>query len=86
MFISNFEKSDIQNALKSLRAVVAETTTEILYLKAKVKALEEKPVKVKKPKKPLTAAQKDKQRAYQKAYNERQKAKKLAEGNTNVSA
>ena len=86
MFISKFEKAEIQNAIKSLQAAFAGTTTEILYLKAKVKALEEKPVKVKKPKKPLTAAQKAKQREYQKEYNERQKAKKLAEGNTNVSA
>lgn len=86
MFISNFEKSDIQNALKSLRSVVAETTTEILYLKAKIKALEEKPVKVKKPKKPLTLEQKAKQREYQKMYKARKKAELETQGTTNVSA
>ena len=94
MFITKFEKAEIQNAINNLRVSVSDATTEVLYLKAKIKALEEKwakPVKVKKPKKVLTAAQKAKQRAYQKAYNERQKAKKLAEqlltqGNPNVSS
>ena len=87
MFITKFEKAEIQNAIKSLQAVVAGANTEILYLKAKVKVLESNQVSPKKPKKTLTAAQKAKQREYQKAYNERQKAKKLAaQGNTNVSS
>ena len=86
MFISKFEKAEMQNAIKNLRVGISDATTEVLYLKAKIKALEEKWAKPAKVKKPLTAAQKAKQREYQKAYNERQKAKKLAEGNTNVSA
>jgi hypothetical protein len=65
--------------------------SKITSLTAKVLILEQELVKPKKVKKPLTAAQKAKQREYQKAYNERQKIKKLeAElakiGNTNVSA
>lgn len=87
MFISKFEKAEMQNAINNLRVSVIDTTTEILYLKAKVKALEEKLAKPLKVKKPMTAEKKAKQREYQKAYNERQKAKKLAaQGNTNVSS
>jgi tRNA(His) 5'-end guanylyltransferase len=87
VFISSIEKKELQDAIKYLRGIAIDTTNEVLYLKARVKVLEASSSKPTKVKKPLTAAQRAKQRGYQKAYNERQKAKKLAEkGNTNVSA
>jgi hypothetical protein len=76
MFISNEEKTNIQNAIESLQFGLASATTDILNLKAKVNQLERdavKPVKVKKPKKVLTAAQKAKQREYQRLYKARKK-------------
>ena len=76
MFISNEEKTNIQNAIESLRFGLASATTDILTLKARINQLERdavKPVKVKKPKKVLTAAQKAKQREYQRLYKARKK-------------
>lgn len=84
MFISNEEKKTIIQKIDGLTTQCERIAFEVIGLMAKVKKLEEP--KPKKAKKPLTAAQKAKQRAYQKAYNERKKAKQLAEGNTNVSA
>jgi hypothetical protein len=98
MFISNEEKTNIQNAIESLRFGLASATTDILTLKAKINQLERdavKPVKVKKPKKVLTAAQKAKQREYQRLYKARKKQEEqnwtlvqqiAAEGTPNVSA
>ena len=40
MFISSTEKINIQNAIESLRFSLADANTEILYLKAIVKAVE----------------------------------------------
>jgi hypothetical protein len=54
MFISSTEKINIQNAIESLRFSLADATTEILYLKAKVKALEGKAPETKKPRKKHT--------------------------------
>ena len=76
MFISSTEKTNIQNAIESLRFGLASATTDILTLKAKINQLERdavKPVKVKKPKKVMTAAQKAKQREYQRLYKARKK-------------
>jgi len=76
MFISSTEKTNIQNAIESLRFGLASATTDILNLKAKIKVLEEKavkPVKVKKPKKVMTPEQKAKQREYQRLYKARKK-------------
>ena len=76
MFISSTEKTNIQNAIESLRFGLASATTDILTLKAKINQLERdavKPVKVKKPKKVMTAAQKAKQREYQRMYKARKK-------------
>ena len=76
MFISNEEKTNIQNAIESLRFGLASATTDILTLKAKINQLERdavKPVKVKKPKKVMTAAQRAKQREYQRLYKARKK-------------
>jgi hypothetical protein len=94
MFISNTEKKHLLDRVKVLDALIKDMSlmaSKITSLTAKVLILEQELVKPKKVKKPLTAAQKAKQREYQKAYNERQKIKKLeAElakiGNTNVSA
>ena len=76
MFISSTEKTNLQNAIESLRFGLASATTDILTLKAKINQLERdavKPVKVKKPKKVLTPAQKAKQREYQRLYKARKK-------------
>jgi hypothetical protein len=86
MFISYAEKKFLQSELKGAFQLISALSTDITMLKAKIKVLEAKQTDTKKPKKPMTAAQKAKQRQYQKAYNDRQKAKKLAEqGKTNVS-
>ena len=85
MFISTEEKTNIQNAIESLRFGLASATTDILTLKAKINQLERdavKPVKVKKPKKVMTAAQKAKQREYQRLY----KARKKEEANNLATA
>jgi hypothetical protein len=85
MFISNEEKTNIQNAIESLRFGLASATTDILTLKAKINQLERdavKPVKVKKPKKVMTPAQKAKQREYQRLY----KARKKEEANNLATA
>jgi hypothetical protein len=97
MFISREEKRYLFETIKVLISDVRDATNEIIVLKGKLKAAEGNIFVLKqivefnktksKPKKTLTAAQKAKQRQYQKAYNERQKAKKLAaQGNTNVSS
>ena len=75
MFISKKEKIHIQNAIESLRFGLADATTEILYLKAKVKALESKTA----PKKEKTLAQKRAQREYMRKYTARKRAEKLAQ-------
>ena len=85
MFISNEEKTNIQNAIEGLRFGLASATTDILTLKAKINQLERdavKPVKVKKPKKVMTPAQKAKQREYQRLY----KARKKEEANNLATA
>ena len=97
MFISRDEKKYLFDQIKSLASDQSLMSSEIIVLKGKLKAAEGNIFVLKqivefnktksKPKKILTAAQKAKQREYQKAYNERQKAKKLAaQGNTNVSS
>ena len=85
MFISSTEKTNIQNAIESLRFGLASATTDILTLKAKINQLERdavKPVNVKKPKKVMTPAQKAKQREYQRLY----KARKKEEANNLATA
>jgi hypothetical protein len=88
MFISNEDKQYLFDKAKLAESLIKEVSlmaSKITSLTAKVLILEQELVKPKKVKKPMTAAQKAKQREYQKAYNERKKAK-LTEGNTNVSA
>jgi hypothetical protein len=97
MFISRDEKKYLFDQIKALASEQSLMSSEIIVLKGKLKAAEGNIFVLKqivefnktksKPKNILTAAQKEKQRQYQKAYNERQKAKKLAaQGNTNVSS
>ena len=81
MFISSKEKVHIQNAIESLRFGLADATTEILYLKAKIKVLEDKsapkPVKSKTPKKTeeqlKVELKKARQRVYARNYYQRKK-------------
>ena len=87
MFISYQEKKAINNRLSELTTIIDKLSSDIIVLSAKIKALEStKDIQPKKKKKPLTAAQKEKQRAYQKAYNERKKAQQLLTKETNVSS
>ena len=96
MFISTEEKKTIIQKIDGLTTQCENIAFEVMGLMAKVKKLEApKPVKVKKPKKVLTAAQKAKQREYQRLYKARKKeeadawafAQQLAkEGTPNVSA
>lgn len=89
MFISTQEKKHLLDQVKIISELLKDfslASSEITMLKARIKVLEANQVYAKKPKKPMTAAQKAKQREYQKAYNERQKAKKLAQGEPNVGS
>ena len=72
MFISSKEKTQIEEAIKGLCIRVEHLGTEVLYLSGKIKALEgnKKP-----PKKQMSEAQRAKQREYAKRY----KAKKQLE-------
>jgi Skp family chaperone for outer membrane proteins len=76
MFISNQEKKSIDDKFKEYGETIAKLSIDIVVLTAKIKAMESNPkaAKPKKAKKPMTAAQKAKQREYQRAYNERKKA------------
>ena len=92
MFISNLEKENIHTGMLNLHSDLAKLKTDLLVLTAKIKVLEERKPEATKPtrkKKAMTAAQKAKQRQYQKAYNERKKAQamatKLLTEETNVS-
>ena len=76
MFISNLEKKQMRESITFLLAETSRLKTEILYLTAKIKALEGvKPTQ----KRQTTAAQRAKQREYMRAYKARKKAEKLAQ-------
>ena len=85
MFISNEEKKYLFDQIKLVAALSKDMSlaaSEITMLRAKVKVLEARPipaVKKKYPKKPLTPAQKLKQREYMRTYNAKKKAKKALE-------
>jgi len=90
MFISKEEKDLMHKRLDGYAKTMKEALIDITVLKAKVKILEDKLGKAKKPK---TPEQIERQRQHQRAYNERQKIKRLTEklqklqqGMTNVSA
>ena len=74
MFISTEEKKTIIQKIDGLTTQCENLAFEVMGLMAKVKKLEApKPVKVKKPKKVMTPAQKAKQREYQRLYKARKK-------------
>ena len=79
MFISNKEKQNIHSEILDLHSRISKLMTDVIYLTGKMKALEAtKPVAAKRVKKKMTAEQRAKQRQYQKAYNQRKKAKAMA--------
>ena len=98
MFISKAEKDLIQKTLDDCAKAMSTAMIDIKILNAKVEQLEKdavKPVKVKKPKKVMTPAQKAKQREYQRMYKARKKQEEndwklvqqlATEGTPNVSA
>ena len=72
MFISKVEKLKLISSMMDLTATIQQMDIEIIFLKARIKFLETKKIKVKKP---LTEEQRIKQREYAKLY----KARKLQE-------
>jgi hypothetical protein len=76
MFISSKEKQNIHSSIIELRKELLSLNSEILFLKAKVKVLEEKsaPKPVKLTEEELKAElKKARQRVYSKAYYQRKK-------------
>jgi hypothetical protein len=78
MFISNQEKQYLFDQIKGLSKDMSLAASEITFLKAKIKILDAKPAPVVKPKKPTTIAQKAKQREYMRRYKAKKAAEKLA--------
>jgi hypothetical protein len=78
MFISNDEKKYLFDQIKALSREQSSALSDIIVLKAKIKLLEGKPAPVVKPKKPTTIAQKAKQREYMRRYKAKKAAEKLA--------
>jgi hypothetical protein len=78
MFISNDEKKYLFDQIKALSREQSSALSDIIVLKAKIKLLEAKPATVVKPKKPTTIAQKAKQREYMRRYKAKKAAEKLA--------
>ena len=80
MFISTAERIRIKGDLETLAKIVGDMNSELVYLSAKVKVLEAKPVPqpVKKTykKKKLTAEQREKQREYARRYQAKKRLEK----------
>lgn len=72
MFISAVEKMHLKNSLESLSKIVNDMNAELLYLSAKVKAMEGR----KTPKKKMTEEQRKKQREYARRYHAKKKLEK----------
>ena len=85
MFISKADKQRIEAQLDTARHHIVLMESRIALLENALKQIAIKPIRAKKPKKVLTAAQKAKQREYQRMYKARKK-QELTQGNTNVSA
>ena len=87
MFISTTLKEQIVSSIKTLEERTRDLTSEVLYLKGKLKAAEGNILVLKeeanqskaKPKKQTTAAQRAKQREYMRKYKARKKAEKAAQ-------
>jgi hypothetical protein len=80
MFISKEEKQYLFDQIKGLTKDMSLAASEITMLRAKIKVLmgAPAPAPVVKPKKPTTIAQKAKQREYMKRYKAKKAAEKLA--------
>lgn len=78
MFISKQEKQYLFDQIKGLTKDMSLAASEITMLRAKIKVLMGAPAPVVKPKKPTTIAQKAKQREYMKRYKAKKAAEKLA--------
>ena len=78
MFISKQEKQYLFDQIKGLSKDMSLAASEVTFLKARIKILEGKPAPVVKPKKPTTIAQKAKQREYMRRYKAKKAAEKLA--------
>lgn len=80
MFISTAEKTRVIRDLETLAKIVGDLNAELVFLSAKVKALEAKPVPkpVKKTykKKKLTAEQRERQREYARRYQAKKRLEK----------
>lgn len=72
MFISTAERISIKNDLETLSKLVGEMNAELIYLTAKVKALEGR----KTPKKKMTEEQRKKQREYARRYQAKKRLEK----------
>ena len=72
MFISTVEKMHLKNSLESLSKIVNDMNAELVYLSAKVKAMEgRKPAKKK-----MTEEQRKKQREYARRYQAKKRLEK----------
>ena len=89
MFISNDEKKYLFDQVKQLTAMAEKLDkleSQVIFWQAKTRSLEGKidtlfaiaSAKPKKPKKPLTVAQKAKQAEYMRKYTAKKRAEKLA--------
>jgi hypothetical protein len=78
MFISKLEKIGMETSIKVLESVVEKLRLEVVYLSAKVRALEGKTPKTKKPKKQSTMSAEGRARigAAVKAYHAKKKLEK----------
>lgn len=85
MFISTYEKQQINNKLNKLNEIIDKLTVESVMLSAKIKALEGK-IGTIKPKRPKVTDEHKKQK--QREYNRRYalKKKQLAKEALNVSS
>lgn len=73
MFISAVEKLHLKNSIESLSKIVNDMTAELLYLSAKVKAIEGRKTTKKKK---LTEEQRKKQREYARRYQAKKRLEK----------
>lgn len=81
MFISTFEKERLKSNIESLSKLVGDMNAEVLYMAAKIKALEAQALQLKKRDKPakkkLTEAQRLKQREYARKYQAKKRLEKM---------
>jgi hypothetical protein len=76
MFISRADKDRIEQSIRGLLMATDRLNNEVVYLNAKIKALEANRVKQPKAKKQMTEAQRAKQREYAKRYQAKKRMEK----------